>query len=364
MKTKIIMTLSIFIFNLASMKLYAQDNYTIEIQALNSQIKISEPLLLNITYKYQNPKVSMDNEEIVKQLKLKDLYLKVTRKDETEETKYEIWPVTLFDTSGKGIEYSGWTMILWGELDRIFIFNEPGSFNCRVAPANDKVNSNTIEINVLPPTNQEKKAISIIKDYHDMRFIEFGGESTPEKISRLEKVVKECGNTMIAQMAAARLGIENTKNFENKYSENGSFIEQYRKGEIKDPLIDSAKKYLSIAYELPDGVPIRETAIYNLATFELFDGKTSKAFSIYDELAAKYPQGKYGKQAVRDKKDSQEFIDSHPDLFAQETKPSLETKPKPLGVVLPIAGAAAAGIVIAGLLIFLRKKNPKTSKIK
>jgi hypothetical protein len=360
MKLEILLILLFILLNSTAINLYAQNDYTIEIHALDPNVKVCEPLLINIIYKYQNPKTSMDNGEIVKQSKHKDLWLKVTRRGETEVTKYEIWPVTLFDISGKGIEYSGWTMILWGELKKIFIFNEPGSYNCRIAPANDKVNSNTIEINILPPTEQEKQAIKIIKNYHDLRFIEFGGENNPDIVSRLEQIVEQCRDTMIAKMAAARLGIEETKEFENKYSESGTFIEKYRKGEIKDPLIESAKKYLSIAYELPDEIPIREIAIYNLATFELFDGKPTKAFSIYDELAVKYPQGKYGKQALRDKKDSQEFIESYPDLFVVEQESSQATKP--LGVALPITGAAVAVIVIAGVVMFLRKKKFKKAE--
>jgi hypothetical protein len=338
----------------------------LEIKAYSSEIKVGEPLILEIHTISNTPNINPKTGEIVISGKMDTQYLIVTQKGQKEEMKYEISQVTLVDNSGKGLEYSGSLIAFYDQNIKSLLFKEPGVYSCRLEDRAKTVSSNVLEINVKSASKLEKKALSILTGEYDLvilnseKYVPTKDLPDPKTIDRFKQVVEQCGDTMLAKIAAARLGIEETKEFENKYSENGSFIEQYRKGEIKDPLIDSAKKYLSIAYELPDGVPIRETAIYNLATFELFDGKTSKAFSIYDELAAKYPQGKYVKQAISDKKDSQEFIDSHPDLFVAEQEPSQETKP--LGVVLPIAGVAVAAVVIAGLFIFLRKKNPKTKK--
>ncbi len=261
-----------------------------------------------------------------------------------------------------GLAYGTYFLALYNPYKKGVIFDKLGKYKISgfsYEYANNKVVSNTIEINV---TSESLPNDCILPDPNYCDFL-MGNrdilnnkqEYSSKVFSFFGNIIKKCPDTMLAKMAAARLGIENTKIFEDKYSENGTFVEQYRKGEIKDPLIESAKKYLLMAYELPDEVPIRETAIYNLATFELFDGKITKAFSIYDELAAKYPQGEYGKKALRDKKDSQEFIEKHPDLFiAEATQPQ---EKKPLGVALPITGAAVAAIVIAGLILFTRKKN-------
>ena len=164
MESKKLTTLVILISVFMTTQINAQTEYTIEVRALNSQIKVGEPLLLKITYNYQMQNISERTGEVRTQRRLSDLWLKITRKDETEESKYEIWPVTLHDDSGEGLKYSGWTTIFWGELERIFIFNEPSNYNCRIAPSNDKVNSNTIEINVLPASDQEKKAMYLLKD--------------------------------------------------------------------------------------------------------------------------------------------------------------------------------------------------------
>ncbi|MBN2591573.1 MAG: hypothetical protein JXA96_17030 [Sedimentisphaerales bacterium] len=273
-------------------------------------------------------------------------------------------PESLYVQDKDGLEYGAYFLALYNPYKKGVIFDKPGKYKISgfsYEYTNKVVLSNTIEINV---ASKSLPNDCILPDPNYCDFLMGNREllkNKPEYSSKvfsfLENIIKKCPDTLFAKIAAARLGIENTKSFEYKYSETRTFIEQYRKGKIKDPLIESAKKYLSIAYGLPDEIPIRETAIYNLATFELFDGNATKAFSIYDELAAKYPQGNYGKKALRDKKDSQEFIDNHPDLFiAEATQPQEQ---KPLGVALPIAGAAVAVIAIAGLILFSRKKKQK-----
>ena len=355
----------LFLFFSTYLKASETNEPKLEIKAYSSQIKVGEPLILEIRVIHNKPNISSETGEIITSSGISSPHLIITKKGKEEEIKYEYdsilnKPLPVFDKENKGLEYAGTFIAFYDQNKKGLLFNEPGEYSCRLESTRDKLESNTIEINVKSAPKQDKKALSILTGEFDLFILGYPDSNIeltefPGVVDRFKQVIEQCPDTILAKMAAARLGIENTKNFEDKYSDNSTFIEQYRKGEIKDPLIESAKKYLSMAYGLPDEIPIRETAIYNLATFELFDGKTTKAFSIYDELATKYPEGKYGKKALRDKKDSQEFIEMHPDLFiAEETQ---HRGKKPLGVALPIAGAAVAVIVIAGLVLFSRKKK-------
>jgi hypothetical protein len=348
----------------------------LEIKAYSSEIKVGEPLILNIHVTSLRPNINPKTGKIATSGGIYESFLIVTKKGKKEEIKYEYDPILhkplpIVSKDKNGLEYFGSFIVIYDQTKKSLLFNEPGTYSCRLEDRAKTVSSNVIEINVKPASKLEKKALSILTGEYDLPILvwssgEMDLKNAPEVkgiLDRFKQVVEQCGDTMLAKMAAAILGIEETQELENKYPNGEKFLEQYRKGEIKEPLMELANKHLSMAYQLPDGFPIRDAVLEGLAKIEYLNGNSTKVLSLFDELATKYPEGKYGKRALRNKKDTQEFIDSHPDLFVQEPEPSQETKPKPLGVVLPIAGAAAAGIVIAGLLIFLRKKNPKTSKI-
>jgi hypothetical protein len=167
---------------------------------------------------------------------------------------------------------------------------------------------------------------------------------TDERIGRFQKVVDECDSILIAKMAAARLGIEEVEKLENKYPDGIKFMEQYRKGEIKEPLLEQAHLHLLKAYDLPDEFPIRETVLSRLVSTETFKGSYEK-----------YPNGEYGRRAERDKEDFKVLMERYP----KEVK---EVAKKPLGVVLPAAAAVIAGVIIAGFVLFFRKKQKSTDK--
>lgn len=332
----------------------------LEIKAYSFEIKIGEPLILEIRVIYYTPNINPKSGNILTSGKIDTLDILVTKKGQ-EELKHEVLPVSLSNNSSNGLEYTGSSIVFYDHNTDSLLFKETGVYTCRLESAMDKLESNTIEINVKPASEQEQKALSILNEGFDLLILVYPDsdvdikKESPGTMGRFKQVVEKCPDTMLAKMVAARLGIEQAEELEDKYSDGEKFINQYSKGKITEPLVESATRYLNLAYQLPDIFPIREASLNKLAVTELINGNAQKVLSLFDELSVKYPHGKYGKQALSDKKDIQEFIEGHPDLFTVEKDP-LDVN-KSMGVALPIAGIMIVVIVIAGLFIFSRKKK-------
>lgn len=270
-------------------------------------------------------------------------------------------PESLHIQDKDGLEYGAYFLVLYNPYKKGVIFDKPGKYKISGFSneyTNKVVLSNTIEINV---ASESLPKDCVLPDPNYCDFLMGNRDilnNKPEYSSKVfsffGNIIKKCPDTMLAKMAAARLGIERVKELEKKYGSEES-LEKYRKTEIKDPLVELTNMYLNLAYQLPDEFPVRENVLYGLIQIDYINGNATNIFSFCDELAAKYPQGRYGKSALKNKGYIKEFIEKRPDLFiAEATQPQ---EKKPLGVALPIAGAAVAVILIAGLVLFSRKKK-------
>jgi hypothetical protein len=346
------------------------DNYTLKIKATSSEIKVGEPLILEVSLSSLKPAIDPKTGEIPVQGEIPAPNLFVTKKGQKEQIRQDLTlagkPLTIFDDQKKGLEYKGSVVVFYNEAKKGLLFNEPGTYICHIVNQIDKIESNSLEINVKPASNSVEMALSILTGESDLMILGWSDESITLKnhpktegiMERFEKIVEQCPDTMLAKLAAARLGIEATKDFEEKYG-NEKSLEQLRNGEIKEPLIEAAGKYLNIAYQMPEGFPIREAVLEELARVEYLNGQATKVLSLFDELSAKYPKGKYGKRAISDKNDVQDFIKRRPDLFVVESK-ELQTATKPLGVAMPATvGLAVVVIAAGGCLLYKRKSKFK-----
>jgi hypothetical protein len=363
-KNYLFLTVLLLIF---SVSVFAKEKneLKIEIKAYSSEIKVGEPLVLKILVTCSTPNINPKTGKTTTSGGISEPYLIITKKGQKEEIKYEYDPILhkplpIFGTDKEGLEFTGSLIVFYDQIKKVLLFNESGIYSCRLESTRDKIVSNTIEINVKHAGKQEEKAISILTGKYDMMILETSDDldrsiikEFPGLLERFEQVVEQCKDTMVAKMAAAKLGVKTAEELENKYPDGEKFLDQYNKGEIKEPLIESAKKYLSMAYNLPDEFPVRETVLNKLAVMELFEGKNQKVNSLFDELASKYPNGEFGKHAEKDKEEFNTLMKRFPDLKEEQENKNL------LGVALPIAGAAVAVIVIAGVVMFLRKKKLK-----
>ncbi|NLW85015.1 MAG: hypothetical protein GXY41_11540 [Phycisphaerae bacterium] len=153
--------------------------------------------------------------------------------------------------------------------------------------------------------------MSLISDPNDYFFLGFGsrvhGEKHSETILHLEEVVRRCPETVLAKWCEARLGLEYFKDFEKKHRSIMRFRSAKTQGQIQEPLFDKAHLYLTKGAALPDDFPIREEVLLQLGVAEFINNDLIKANSILDELATKYPNSEYGKQAVKAKAELQEI---------------------------------------------------------
>ena len=181
-------------------------------------------------------------------------------------------------------------------------------------------------------------------------------------LDRFKQVVEQCPDTMIAKMAAARLGMALNDEYARKRQTTN--IEEWDK--LK-PLKEESVKYFQIGLKLPDEFQIRETILYMLAELEFRKDEKNyiQAKSYLEEIAEKYPYGRWGETAISGIKEIETEMANDPNWANSALVKRIEKEKspqKPIGVALPITGVVIAAIIIAGLVLFLRRKNPNKAE--
>ena len=336
-----------------------QEGYSIEISTAQKRTEYGSPIVLSLRLVYQQPqmwRVTGKTRQVVS-LDLLDLQV---QQSETEETRlFRLWK-TVFHLQGtKGLEYTG-KVVLWchvheerGKLIKRMIFDKPGAYTFSVMDAK-KRSSNTLDI-LMEPSDLGQKALSLLTDPKDIAFLIGGVYKSPESVSRLEEVVNQCEGILLAKWAASRLGIEYFKEFQKKHPSFEKFKALRDKGKLKEPLFDQVRKYLSAGAELPDEFSVRENVVFKLFNMEFLDGNYEKAFSLLDELRTKYPDGEYGRKASGLK---EKLIELQKRELAQAPRPRVNGWSR----LLPLFLVIAAGIVLIGLILVLKKKASSRGK--
>lgn len=287
----------------------------VELSTEKNFIKVGEPVIIKLTYRYKEPQISPRSNEVldtiqhgaVVQIKNIDGTIKVPM--------YPIYPSYLYRQDSQGLSYSGYFVLFYDLLDKKnLLFEKPGTYLITLlgqellgASAPDP-----LSVVVQVPSASEIQVLTLLSDSNDYSFLEFGRhehpEKRPERVSHLKQVVEQCGDTLVAKWAAARLGLEYFEEFHKKHPSFEKFRVVHQQGQIKEPLFDQALMYLAEGTKLPDNFPIREEVIYQLSRTEFIEGNHKKALSLLDELNTKYPHGEYGKNASRGKAELQELI--------------------------------------------------------
>jgi hypothetical protein len=238
------------------------------------------------------------------------------------------------------------------------MFDKPGTYTISVLASPQHI-SNELAIVVEQSSSLQNKALSLLSDPNDYAFMVFGSHEyanrRAERISHLRQVVEQCEGTLLAKWAASRLGLEYFQEFHKKHPSFVKFKAKHQEGQIEEPLFDQVRKYLSVGVELRDEFPIRENVLSKLVNIEFMDGNYEKAFSLLDELRTKYPDGEYGRKASRWK---EELIELQKRELAQAPQPRVSGWSRSLPFILVIA----AGIVLTGLILVLKKKAGSRGK--
>jgi len=299
MKSKIMVLTTIFV--LSGLAKGDNPSFRIKVIPQTQVIRVSQPFVFKLKYKFQQPQTSPHNGQARKYFR-HHAYLDIEHENGDFSTKgYKLFPIDLNLEDSLGLEYSKYFLCFYHPGENRFLFPIPGRYSVTVRGWRNR--SEPLDISVEPASNSEQLAINLLSDPNDYFFLETGEHEykhkRPERILHLQRVVRQCKSTLLARWCAARLGLEYFKEFHKKHQSFEKFKEKYQKGQIEEPLFEQAHKYLTIGAKLPDELPIREDLLRQLVRIEYMDGNYEKAFSLLDELRTKYPKGKYGRKASR-----------------------------------------------------------------
>ena len=356
---------------------------SVEITSPKTTIDIGEPLILKLTYKFEEPQMNAETGDIhsgiphrsclLIELKDADNDWLVNYPDfspfEKEGVKYhalELQSLNLNVQDEQGLEYSGYFLISYNHYKKGLTFDEPGKYRiCMISTAN-KIFSNVMDLQITSQMQEEKCALldpngcdflmGINRDWELFKDPNYRSKT----MVNLKSIVEQCPDSLLSKLAAARIGLESFYDAEFKRTEA-----RREKREPSRQLYQEAKVYLQIGLDLPDDFPIRQEILYRLIEIEeenVEENKNySKALSYLDELITKYPAGKYGKQAPGWKKEVVELQELQERELGQSTNTPLGQSQRRIALPVVVA-AVAAGIVLMGLFFIFKKKTTSRRK--
>jgi len=327
---------------------------SIEVIPTKRQIRVGEPFIFQLCYRFQEQQVSSKNGH-VRQYFRHNAYLDIEHEKPSLSTiGYKLFPTDLRLKDGRGREYYRNFSCFYHPGEERLLFPVPGKYTIKVRGW--KTSSERLDIHVKQASRLQQQALSLLSDPDDYIFLEAGDyeykENHSEGIDHLRQVVDQCGDTLLGKWAAARLGIENSRELERKYRDGEKFWADYREGRLKEPLLDQARSNLSQAARLPDEFPIREEVLYELPKMEMIEGHYNKALSLLDELARKYPSGEYGRRAEKAKEQLLQVME-------REAAPLAESRPRYTLLVVTLGILAGAAVILA---VYLAKTHAARSK--
>jgi len=319
--------------------------YPEEITILTEQksIMVGEPLVLQMTYILQKARLMPATQKPFSSI----MHEAIVQIEDPNGGLRELplFPRFIHLDDSQGLRYSGTFIMFYDGYEKHLVLGKPGTYKIRAFVTKEHF-SNTLNISVQEASKQQSEALSTLSSPNEYFFLEAGEHGEPqtrsETILRVQQVIDQGGDILLSKWAAARLGIEESKELEKKYPDVEKFWNEYRQGKMKEPLLDQAQSHLSKALNLPDEFPIREQILYELPKVEFIKGNYKKARSLLDELAHKYPHGEYGMRAEKAKRELLGLMEREQPAPAFRTRPTL------------LIGALAA-IVVLLFVLLLRK---------
>jgi hypothetical protein len=359
MKNRIVILIILLI--MATLAECAEPNLTIEIVPLTKEISVGQPFVFQLVCKLDQPLVSSTTNQISEIYNNFTPFLDIDHEKSTFSVeRYKLFPEVLHLRQGKETEYYQDYSLFYCYVaeDKVrLMFPVPGKYTIKVR--DQTRSSSPFFLDVKPASKLEEKALSILIGGTDLVILESletdALKDYPEIMERFKKVVEQCGDTMIAKMAAARLGLEYFQQFHKKHPSFVNFKAEYQTGTIKEPLFEQSLKYLRIGAELPDEIPIRQVTLLNLSCVEFMKSNLKQAFSLINEIAEKYPNSEYGKQAISAQKEEiPKLKERYPEWSVEE--PTQPESINLLGFALPATAIGAVVILVAGGILLYKKK--------
>lgn len=301
-RTKLVGLFLILISTLSVRSVDTVDLLEMEISTQQKSIRVGEPLIFGLTYKFRKPQLSRQANEVFTTIR-HEAFVRI--EDQTGTivlSQYTLRPSTLLLRGTSGLEYSAKFVLLYDFSKKGPIFKNPGVYAIQVFVSKDYV-SNSFKVAVEEAFQLEDRGLSLLSSFDDYALLQFGLYEDTDKrakaMAHLSSLAEECGDTLLAKWARGRLGLEYYKDFHEQHPTFGRLSPEQQKVAVEDEVFEKTIMSLSKATALPDEFPLREEILYRLYAAESMSGNDERAASLMDELAAKYPHGKYARMATR-----------------------------------------------------------------
>ena len=348
-----------------------------KISSPKTTIDMGEPLIINLTYIFEEPQINAETGDVYSSIRHPHGFL-IEIKDndndwlanfpdyppfENEGIKY--FPLelpslqfsSLYVQDKEGLEYSNYLLVSYEYYKKSLVFDEPGTYKfCTIVIARKNF-SNVIDIRLTSQMQEEKAALfdQNVCDYL-MGLSSFKDPNYRSKIMvKLKNVIKQDPNNLLSKLAAAQLGIESIS---DDIREKNEAIREKR--EPSWPLYQQAKVYLQMGLELPDDFFVRQNILWELTELEMENENYSQALSYFNELADKYPKGKYRTEIPSGKVELAELIESQKRELEQDrqSKEKIHQEQRTMLLwVRPAVGIAIAAVLIFGYVFLMKKKR-------
>jgi hypothetical protein len=352
---------------------------SVKIASPKTTIDMGEPLILKFTYIFEEPQINAETGDVYSSIRNPPgplIEIKDTDNDwlanfpdytpfEKDGIKYfpldlpSLQTSSLYVQDKKGLEYSNYVLIPYELYKKSFVFDEPGTYKFCTLSTGMKVFSNVIDIRLTSQMQEEKAALL------DQNVCEFlmRSYSAPIKdpnyrsklMTNLKNMIKQDPNSLLSKLAAAQLGFEGLR--DDRHEKYEAIRE---KREPSWPLYQQAKVYLRMGLELPDDFSVRQNILWELTELEEGNENYSQSLLYLNELADKYPKGKYRTEIVSGKVELAELIELQKRELEQDRQNEQSNLPDQRNMLLrmrPIVGVAIAAVVIFGFVLLLKKKS-------
>ena len=275
---------------------------SIEIIPAREKIEYGEPVILKIDVVLENPYISAYTGKPSEIYNLDGLRLAIEN-TKTHRSSIFIFrlPVRFQSQNDTGRGYSTDEVILWDlykerkKLIANLIFDSPGTYRLTLKRKKKEI-SNAVDV-VVEPSELGERALSLLAEPNDLAFLMGGLFKSPQTVSTLKEVGRQCEGTILAKWAAARLGIEYFADFHKKQPSFEKARKLHEQGKLEEEEFNWACQYLTKGTRLPDEFPLRSEVLAKLVELQYITKDYQYAINLLTELETKYPKSRYGKKA-------------------------------------------------------------------
>ena len=226
-----------------------------------------------------------------------------------------------------------------------YLFESPGIYQIKAIFKDSKIEkqieSNVLKIEAKEPKREDAAAYKFIKEMQDDedKEVYYGNfllrsydYNKPQIMEKQKEFIRKFPNSKYSRLLYYSLGLTYTS-------------EKNLKSQEEQKTVKRGIEYLEKAAGYEDFFLAKDSILHLIEILSEV-GETDKAMKYKRIFAKRFPDSTEGRDYIEE-------------VYMASSE---EVTKKPLGVVLPIAAAAIAGVVIAGFVLLSRKKQKPTDK--